>query len=80
MAAQSVRVSLPTDLLREIDGRAETRSDGRSAVIQRALRLYLDHARRQETDLAHQRACVGRANDVLDEPGPVCRAAEVTLG
>jgi hypothetical protein len=52
-----------------MDGRAETKSDGRSAVIQRALRLYLDHVRRQETDLAYQRAYDGRAIEV-DELGP----------
>jgi metal-responsive CopG/Arc/MetJ family transcriptional regulator len=73
MASQSVQVSLPQDLLREVDRRPETKSQGRSAVVQRALRLYLDQVRRQETDLAYERAYGGRADEVFVELGPLLK-------
>jgi metal-responsive CopG/Arc/MetJ family transcriptional regulator len=73
MAAHSVQISLPDDLLREIDRHPETKKRGRSAVVQRALRLYLDQIRRQETDLAYERAYGGRADEVLDEMGPLIK-------
>jgi metal-responsive CopG/Arc/MetJ family transcriptional regulator len=73
MAAQSVQVSLPEALLREIDRRPETRKQGRSAVIQQALRLYLEHVRREETDRAYERAYGGRADEVFDELGPLIK-------
>jgi metal-responsive CopG/Arc/MetJ family transcriptional regulator len=73
MAAQSVQISLPEELLKEIDRRAETKAHGRSAVVQRALRLYLDQVRRQETDLAYERAYGGRADEVFDEMGPLLK-------
>ena len=40
---------------------------GRSAVVERALRLYLDQVRRRETDLAYERA-YGGGVDGTDGP------------
>lgn len=73
MAAQSVQISLPEELLREIDGRVETKKAGRSAVIQRALRLYLDHVRKEEIDRAYERAYRGRADEVFGEMGQLIK-------
>lgn len=67
MAAQSVQVSLPAELLRELDRRPEAKRYGRSAVVQRALRLYLAEARRRETDAAYARAYGGKADEAFEE-------------
>jgi metal-responsive CopG/Arc/MetJ family transcriptional regulator len=56
MAARSVQISLDEELLREIDRRPETKRDGRSAVIKRALRLYLDRKQRESIDESYARA------------------------
>jgi metal-responsive CopG/Arc/MetJ family transcriptional regulator len=56
MAARSVQISLDEELLREIDRRPETKRDGRSAVIKRALQLYLDRKRRETIDETYARA------------------------
>ena len=71
MPSRSVQVSIPGELLREIDSRAETRKLGRSAVVQRALRLYLEQARRTQTDRAYERAYGGRDAELSDELGPM---------
>lgn len=55
MAARSVQISLDEDLLKAIDLRPETKRDGRSAVIKRALRLYLEHAQRESVDESYAR-------------------------
>lgn len=62
MPARSVQISLDEELLREIDRRPETRRDGRSAVIKRALQLYLDHKRRDAVDESYARAYGGRGS------------------
>jgi metal-responsive CopG/Arc/MetJ family transcriptional regulator len=67
MAARSVQISIEAALLEEIDRQPETRDLGRSAVIRRALRLYLDVKRRREIDDAYDRAYAGRADEVFDE-------------
>jgi metal-responsive CopG/Arc/MetJ family transcriptional regulator len=67
MAARSVQISLDEDLLKEVDQHPESRERGRSAVIARALRLYLELQRRREVDAAYERAYAGRADEVLDE-------------
>ena len=56
MTTRSVQISIDEDLLKQIDRRPETRKDGRSATIRRALRLYLELAKRREIDLAYARA------------------------
>jgi metal-responsive CopG/Arc/MetJ family transcriptional regulator len=56
MAARSVQISLDEELLREIDRRPETKRDGRSAVIKRALQLYLDRKQRESIDENYARA------------------------
>ena len=73
MAAQSVQVSLPEDLLREIDRRPETKKQGRSAIVQRALRLYLEEARREETDRAYAQAYGGKADELAEEMSPLIK-------
>jgi metal-responsive CopG/Arc/MetJ family transcriptional regulator len=55
MVARSVQISLDEELLREIDRRPETKRDGRSAVIKRALRLYLDRKQRETIDESYVR-------------------------
>jgi len=67
MAAKNVQISLPSDLLSEVDARPEAKRDGRSAVIQRALSAYLAHKKRQEIDDAYARGYGGRADQVFDE-------------
>jgi metal-responsive CopG/Arc/MetJ family transcriptional regulator len=67
MASRSVQISLPEGLLDELDRRQETGKHGRSAVIQRALRLYLEMAKRREIDGAYARAYGGRSGEVFDE-------------
>jgi len=64
MAARSVQITIDEDLLEEIDGREETRRNGRSAIIRRALRLYLAMCRRREIDASYAR---GYGDG---EPGP----------
>jgi len=56
MAARSVQISLDEELLREIDGRPETKRDGRSAVVKRALLLYMDTKQRETVDEKYARA------------------------
>lgn len=73
MAAQSVQISLPDDLLKEIDRRPETRERGRSAIIQEALRLYLEQVRKEGIDRAYKRAYEGRARELSGEFGPLIR-------
>lgn len=56
MSARSVQISLDEELLAEIDRRPETKRDGRSAVIKRALQLYLDRKQRESIDDSYARA------------------------
>jgi metal-responsive CopG/Arc/MetJ family transcriptional regulator len=67
MASRSVQISLPEGLLDQLDRRAETARNGRSAVIQRALRLYLHMAKRREIDAAYARAYGERSHDAFEE-------------
>jgi metal-responsive CopG/Arc/MetJ family transcriptional regulator len=61
MVARSVQISLDEDLLREVDRRPETKRDGRSAVIKRALQLYLDRKQSETIDESYARAYAGRS-------------------
>lgn len=54
-----MQISIDAELLAEIDRRKETKRDGRSAVIRRALELYLALQRRREVDAAYARAYGG---------------------
>ena len=67
MTAKSVQISLDEELLAEVDEDPETRAGGRSALIRRALRLYLDLKRRREIDEAYERGYGGKADDVYAE-------------
>jgi len=67
MVARSVQISIEAALLEEIDRQPETKDLGRSAVIRRALRLYLDVKRSREIDDAYDQAYAGRAGEVFDE-------------
>jgi Arc/MetJ-type ribon-helix-helix transcriptional regulator len=67
MASRSVQISLEEGLLAEVDRHPEAQRRGRSALIRRALRFYLDAQRRREIDAAYQRAYEGKADEVFDE-------------
>lgn len=71
MATKTVQISLPDGLLKIVDAQPETREHGRSAVVRRALLLYLDDRRRSATDAAYARAYGGEAETALDEFGPL---------
>jgi predicted transcriptional regulator len=68
MAARSVQISLDEDLLREIDRRPETKRDGRSAVIKRALQLYLERQQRESINESYARAYGGRGKASKSAP------------
>jgi metal-responsive CopG/Arc/MetJ family transcriptional regulator len=67
MASRSVQISLPEALLDRLDRRAETEKIGRSAVIQRALVLYMETARRREIDQTYASAYGGQSRETFDE-------------
>ena len=67
MPARSIQISVDEKLLAEVDRQRETRTLGRSAVIRRALRLYLDLKKRREIDEAYAHAYGGKADAVFDE-------------
>ena len=69
MGAKSVQISLDEQLLKQLDEDPETSQRGRSAVIRRALRLYLDLKQRRTVDQAYVAAYAGKAEDVLSEFG-----------
>lgn len=74
MSSRSVQISLDRELLDEVDQQPETRRHGRSAVIRRALRLYLDLKKRREIDAAYDQAYAGRADELLNEFGELIGA------
>lgn len=67
MPARSIQISLDATLLSEVDSDPETKEHGRSAVIRRALRLYLEVKRRRAVDQAYERAYGETADEVLKE-------------
>ncbi len=67
MHTKSVQISIDTELLREIDSQPETKEVGRSAVIRKALRLFLELKRRKEIDDAYDRGYAGRGDASLEE-------------
>jgi metal-responsive CopG/Arc/MetJ family transcriptional regulator len=67
MSARSVQISLDPELLAEVDRLKETRESGRSAVIRRALRLYLEVRKRHEADAAYVRGYGGKRDEVYDD-------------
>ncbi|HEY3234733.1 MAG TPA: ribbon-helix-helix protein, CopG family [Polyangiaceae bacterium] len=73
MAARSIQISLEEKLLEEVDQDPEVRQHGRSAVIRRALRAYLDLKRRRMIELAYDRAYEGKADEILEEFGDLLR-------
>ncbi len=74
--ACSVQISLPADLLAEIDKSREARKHGRSAVIQQSIRLYLDLQKRREVDAEYARAYSGKADEVFEELAVFLRGQE----
>jgi predicted transcriptional regulator len=67
MAAQSLQISLDSDLLRRIDADPEAREAGRSAFIHSAIQLYLAAKERRAIDEGLERAYTGQADVLLDE-------------
>ena len=67
MAARSVQISLDEELLAEVDRDPEARDLGRSALIRRALRVYLDLKRQRDIDAAYERGYGGKADNVYAE-------------
>ena len=67
MAAKSVQISIDEALLAEVDQHSETKRDGRSAFIRRALRAYLAQREKEAIDAAYERAYAGRADEVFAE-------------
>jgi metal-responsive CopG/Arc/MetJ family transcriptional regulator len=74
MSARSVQISLDEKLLAAVDRDPETRRLGRSAVIRRALSLYLELKRRREVDQSYHRAYAGRADEVWEEFSDLLRS------
>jgi metal-responsive CopG/Arc/MetJ family transcriptional regulator len=66
-------MSLDRSLLRQIDAQPETRKEGRSAFIRRAVRAYLDRAQRREIERAYARVYGGKADKVLAELGKLLK-------
>ena len=67
MAARSVQISIDEELLARVDARKETRERGRSAVIRRALHVYLEFERRREIDRAYAEGYGGKGDEVFAE-------------
>lgn len=67
MAAQSLQISLDSDLLRRIDEDPEARQTGRSAFILSAIQLYLAAKERRAIDEGLERAYGGQADVLVDE-------------
>ena len=67
MVARSVQISLDEELLEEVDRQAEAQHSGRSALIRRALRVYLELKRRRAIDEAYLRAYGGKADEAYEE-------------
>ena len=67
MVARSVQISLDEELLNALDSDPETEERGRSSVIRRAIRLYLDLKRRKQIDDAYERGYGSDADEVLKE-------------
>jgi Ribbon-helix-helix protein, copG family len=68
MPSRPVQISIDVDLLKRVDGDEETKRDGRSGVIRRALEYYLEAKRRRGVD-ARLRQAYGKApleREVLD--------------
>ncbi|MBI5489949.1 MAG: ribbon-helix-helix protein, CopG family [Deltaproteobacteria bacterium] len=69
MSMRSIQVTIDASLLQQVDRQPETRKRGRSAVVRRALRVYLDLTKRREIDAAYARAYGDRGDDDLKELG-----------
>ena len=67
VAARSVQISLDQELLEQVDREPEAQRDGRSALIRRALRVYLELKRRREIDQAYLQGYGGQADEVFGE-------------
>lgn len=67
MSAKPVQISLDTELLRRIDEDPEARTDGRSALIRSAVRLYLTAKERQAIEAQLAQAYAGQEEAMLDE-------------
>jgi metal-responsive CopG/Arc/MetJ family transcriptional regulator len=67
MAVKPVQISMDSELLERIDADPETRENGRSAMIRRAVRLYLEARKRREIDAELRAAYGGRADELLEE-------------
>lgn len=67
MSAKPVQISMPVDLLRQVDADPEAREKGRSAFIRSAVRLYLTAKERHDVETSLARAYSGEADALLGE-------------
>lgn len=61
--------SLPDDLLKKLSEKAEALSVPRNRLIERALRLYLDHLEKAEYIKSYRRASADKDTITLAEEG-----------
>jgi hypothetical protein len=66
LSMKAIQITLDEELLKRLDGTAEARAEGRSAVLRRALREYLSRRRRSEIAEAYSRAYGQGGVDELD--------------
>lgn len=67
MPARPVQISIDEKLLRRIDADPETRKEGRSAFVRKAVASYLEAKRRRDVDKAIRTAYAGTEEDVARE-------------
>lgn len=53
---KAIQISIDESLLAQLDADTEVRKDGRSAVLRRAVRAYLEQRRAAEIHAQYQRA------------------------
>jgi len=67
MPSRPVQISLDSELLARIDRDPQARKEGRSALIRRAVELYLAAKHRREVDAQLVKAFAGQADEMLDD-------------
>jgi metal-responsive CopG/Arc/MetJ family transcriptional regulator len=67
MSAKPVQISIDEELLRRIDADPETRDEGRSAFVRKAVASYLEAKRRRDVDAAIRTAYAGAEEGMATE-------------
>ena len=67
MSTRPVQISFDEELLKRVDADPDVQQHGRSAVVRRALLLYLRAKERRSIDQAIQKAYAQRADDMFVE-------------